>query len=222
MLEVPEHLNRNAQNVRDMADPADTGLMLIDYMCRRIGIDSLAGRDVLDFGCGVRFTQSIVNREAPIGSYVGVEVEKTIVDFLKRNVDDPRLSYHHVNTVNRYYNPDGEQLDTDAPSPLGAATFDVICMISVITHQQPDEAARMFRFLRPHIRPGGALFFSAFIHKGDLEYEEIDADRPGRMCSYSLAAMTGLLEGTGWSVRSVADPRPGGIPIRSSFLCTPA
>jgi len=50
MLEVPESLNRNAKGVRAMGDPADTGLMLINYMCARIGIDSLAGLDVLDFG----------------------------------------------------------------------------------------------------------------------------------------------------------------------------
>ncbi len=74
MLKVPERLNRNHPSVRAKGDPADTGLMLINYMCERVGIDSLAGLDVLDLGCGVRFSQSTINRNVPIGSYTGLEV----------------------------------------------------------------------------------------------------------------------------------------------------
>ena len=194
--------------------------MLIRYMCDRIGIATLAGLDVLDLGCGVRFSQSIINRNVAIGTYTGLETEKEIVDYLRANVTDPRLCYHHVNTLNAYYNPRGQKLDARSPSPLGRR-YDVACMFSVITHQQPEEAISIFHFLRRHIRPSGHLFFSAFIHDDNVIYKERDPKNPGHRSSYSLAYMTKILADTDWSVRTVAKPRPNGIPIQSSFLCRP-
>src|ERR1700757_2939763 len=59
---VPEKFNRNNPAVRAMGPPAETGLRLLEHMCQRIGISSLAGLDVLDFGCGSRFADAIVTR----------------------------------------------------------------------------------------------------------------------------------------------------------------
>lgn len=221
MLEVPERLNRNAKCVRDMGDPADTGRMLIDYMCERIGIPTLAGLDILDLGCGVRFSQSIINRDLPIGTYTGLDVDEEIVQFLCEKVTDPRFAYHHVDTLNTYYNPNGKGLDLEAPSPLGEKKFDVACMFSVITHQNPQEAAPLFRFLRRHINGDGWLFFSAFTHEEHVPYKERNPDRPGNKSSYSVQYMTKLLDDAGWAVSSVVDPRPNGIPIQTSILCRP-
>lgn len=221
MLEVPEELNRNESRVRAMADPADTGLSLINYMCRRIGIDSLDGLDVLDLGCGVRFSQSIINRKVPVGTYTGLEVNKPIVDFLNENVTDPRLVYHHVNASNQMYNRAGERLDPETPSVLGDQRFDIACMFSVITHQNPQEAEATLRFLRNHVRDDGRLFFSAFIHEADMDFQELEPQNPGLKCSYSLPAMEAMLSRCSWSVLSVVDPLPDDLPIMTSFLCRP-
>ena len=222
MLIVPETLNRNAACVRALGDPADTGLLLINYMCERIGIDSLADLDVLDFGCGVRFSQSIINRGVPVGTYTGVDVARNVIDFLASNVTDPRMSYIHVDTANPMYNCKGRKPDPDGPSPLADATFDVICMFSVITHQEPGESAAIFKLLRRHIRPAGWLFFSTFIHDDDEPFRELNPDRPRLRCSYSANLMQQILADAGWSVSSAAKPLPNGIPIASSYLCTPA
>ena len=69
-----------------------------------------------------------------------------------------------------------QRLDADTPSPLGATRFDLACMFSVITHQQPEEAKPIFSFLRRHIKPDGHLFFSAFIHDGHVSYAERDPE----------------------------------------------
>lgn len=222
MLKIPASLNRNAKCVSELADPADSGLMLINYMCTRLGVESLAGLDVLDFGCGTRFSQTIINRGAPIGTYTGVEIEKQIVDYLTENVMDTRLSYVHLDMSNTFYNPAGPKFDVHTPSPLGSRKFDVICMFSVITHQQPNEAATIFGLLRKHIKPDGRLFFSAFIHDDDVQYKERDPGKPGHKSSYSLPYMKSLLENATWSISSIADPRPEGIPIMTSFVCMPA
>lgn len=222
MLEVPEWLNRNAGNVRKMGDPADSGLLLINYMCERIGIENLASQEVLDLGCGVRFTQSFINRSAPIGTYTGLEVDEKIIEFLRQNVNDSRFAYHHVDILNPLYNPLGKPLEADGPSPLGTRQFDIACMFSVITHQQPDGAASIFRFLRRHLKGTGHMFFSALIRESGEGYKELDPEQPGLKSSYSLAFMTELLEAAEFSIASVVDPRPNNVPIMTSFLCHPA
>ncbi|MCP3970197.1 MAG: class I SAM-dependent methyltransferase [Rhodobacteraceae bacterium] len=222
MLIVPGELNRNAQSVKEKGAPADTGATLIRYMCHRIGIESLAQHDVLDYGCGVRFSEAIVNRGLPVGSYTGVEVKKSIVDFLTAGVSDPRFRYIHTTTANQFYNSGGDPLSLDQPSPIGPVDFDIICMFSVITHQNPVEARPIFDMLRRQIRPGGHLFFSAFEHdKPDVPFMELEPAKPGLKCSYSRPAMTQLLDATGWRILTIEDPRPGGIPIMTSFLCAP-
>jgi hypothetical protein len=62
VLIVPEKYNRNNLAVRAMGPPADTGLRLLQHICTRIGIGDLSGLEILDFGCGCRFAEAIVNR----------------------------------------------------------------------------------------------------------------------------------------------------------------
>ena len=219
MLEVPEQFNRNHPSVRALGDPADTGLMLINYMCQRIGVADLAGLDILDLGCGVRFSQSIINRNVPIRTYTGLEVNREIVDFLKENVSDPRLTYYHVDIANQLYNPGGGEQTFAALSQVGDASYDIACMFSVITHQRPDEAVRTFEFLQKVLKPDGDLFFSALMHDGDPAYEERDPDKPGLLSSYSSAYLTKILDNTNWAVISVEGPYPNGVPIQTSFHC---
>lgn len=225
MLIVPQDMNRNAKSVQDMGDPADTGAMLISYMCERIGIDDLGGLDILDLGCGTRFSEAILNRDLPVGSYTGIEVKQNIVDFLHDNVDDSRFAYFQFDIKNLCYNPKGialsEGLGDEISAALDHKRFDIACMFSVITHQQPDEAHAIFRLLAPHIRPGGHLFFSAFIHEGEPDHKELKPQRPGMQSSFSAVHMAQMLADTGWSVVSRADPAPEGLPIMWSYLCAP-
>jgi len=221
MLNVPDSLNRNAQSVQELGDPADTGLMLINYMCQRIGVKDLDGIDVLDFGCGVRFSQSIINHNLPIGSYTGIEIEKKIVDFLKEHVSNSNFSYYHVDTANQLYNEHGQMLDPDENHPLGTKMFDIACMFSVITHQNPVEAIPIFRFIHKHLKHNGSLFFSAFIHKDEVKFKELVPASHGLKCSYSLPFMKKILNNEGWALESIVDPRPDDLPIMSSFVCKP-
>jgi hypothetical protein len=70
-LVVPRRFKRNSPDVLAQAPSADTGLWLLRYMCERIGVPSLAGLDVLDFGCGSRFAEAILAHDIPLRSYVG-------------------------------------------------------------------------------------------------------------------------------------------------------
>ena len=86
-LEVPAHLHRNASRVV-AAGYEHSGETLINLATRLAGIADLSDIDVLDMGCGVRHTMTIINRGIPIKSYTGVEVNRPIVDFLKEHAVD--------------------------------------------------------------------------------------------------------------------------------------
>jgi hypothetical protein len=61
-LSIPTALQRNAPDV--MAHGVEnTGESLLQRLAQRIGRPDLAGLDLLDIGCGVRFTQTLINRE---------------------------------------------------------------------------------------------------------------------------------------------------------------
>ncbi|NBW86734.1 MAG: hypothetical protein EBR23_07900, partial [Planctomycetia bacterium] len=118
-LDVPQELQRNAPRVRERG--ADhTGEVLIRLAMQRCGLASLAESDVLDVGCGVRFTQALINRRIPFKSYSGVEVHRPIVDFLKASVEphDPRFRYAHWNVRNARYNQDGIAMAAAASLPV--------------------------------------------------------------------------------------------------------
>ncbi len=222
MLIVPARLNRNSPDVQQMAPPADTGLWLIEYMCERIGIANLTGLDVLDLGCGVRFADAIVNRAIALNSYVGIEVEREIVDFLTDNCTDPRLSFVHFDVRHSIYNPGGRKLRDDTVLPVNQNMFDVICMFSVITHQIPEDARALLTVLRRHVRDSGRLFFSATVEEGDFGYREMFPETPTANSVYTLALLTQIVEAAGWRILSVAGQHPRGIPIQDSILCEPA
>jgi len=204
---VPEKFLRNAKDVLDLGPPADIGVSLLQYMCERIGISDLAGLDVLDFGCGTRFADSIVNRCLPLKSYVGIDVDKPMIDFLRSNVVDPRMSFFHLNARNIVYNPDGEPIDAAAALPIGNRRFDLACMFSVITHQMPDDARAIFSVLRRYVRSKSWLFFSAKFEEGDFGYRESMPESPTALSIYTPALIKVILKGAGWRVVSMVPPQ---------------
>jgi 2-polyprenyl-3-methyl-5-hydroxy-6-metoxy-1,4-benzoquinol methylase len=91
-LVVPDHLQRGAAEIRAQGIE-HTGSTLIAYAIKRLGLDDLRNTDVLDVGCGVRFTQTIINRDIPIKSYTGVDADPRPVEFLQAAVDDERFTF---------------------------------------------------------------------------------------------------------------------------------
>ncbi len=221
MLIVPSKFNRNAPNVRAQGSPTETGAWLIGYMCERLGIPDLGGCDVLDFGCGTRFAEAILNRGLPVGHYLGIDVYREMIDFLTTAVDDPRLSFRHLDARNPLYNPTGAPMTVETLLPLEARRFDIICLFSVITHQVPEDADTLFALLRGAVKPTGRLFFSASLGDDGQDYRERDPDRPGLLAIYGRPFLTRMLASNGWAIESHVAPNPRGLPILDSFVCAP-
>lgn len=220
-LHVPDHLQRNAPRVRECG--ADhTGEVLIRLATRRCGLESLSAVDVLDVGCGVRFTQTLINRRIPIGSYTGIEVHAPIVDFLKASVEahDPRFRYVHWDVRNARYNPAGGAMAAEDSLPV-PGTFDVAWMFSVVTHLDPDDAAAMLRLLRGQIRDTGRLMFSALIDDTVDGFHDAVPESPLLRAVYHPALMREIVARAGWRVLGEHDPDRGHF-VQATFVCAPA
>lgn len=220
---VPPRFLRNHAAVLAMGEPADVALRLVEYMCRRLGVPNLAGLDVLDMGCGTRFTDMLMNREVAIGTYTGVDVVKEIIEFLQAEATDHRLAFAHFDAYAPIYNIGGRQMTVDTELPLGGRSFDVICMFSVITHQLPADAQALFAMLRRHVRQQGRLFFSCKIDdEPSRHYGEAEPGNPTGLSLYSTAHLQRLLVETGWRTLSFEPMRAEFPIIADSFLCAPA
>jgi SAM-dependent methyltransferase len=221
-FEVPPHFLRNAPNVLALGPPADIGLSLLDYLRRRVGLDSLAEVDLLDFGCGTRFADTLMKHDVALRSYTGIDVHADMVAFLAANATDPRMRFHRLDAHNPYYNPTGRPLREMAELPVDGRAFDVICLFSVITHQLPEDAQEIFRLLRRHARPTARLFFSVFIDDEDgRPYYEYEPDQPTACSVYASATLAQVLAASGWREVSRAPASDEDLPIMDSLVCEP-
>ena len=82
-----------------------SGRYLLNILCLRLGWPSLAGKRLLDFGCGVRFARTIINLGMDIGLYAGVDVNGAAIEWLQSNVADERFSFTQIAVSNQMYNP---------------------------------------------------------------------------------------------------------------------
>ncbi len=217
-ITVPSHLQRNAANV--LVDGVEeTGQSVLDAMARRMGRANLAGVDLLDVGCGVRFTQTLINRNLAFASYTGIEVHQPIVDWLKEHVEnhDERFKFAHWDVRNAFYNPRGQPMSACEQFPL-AGHYDVIMGFSLFTHLAPEDAADMLRLMRKAVRENGSLFFTAFCDDAVNEFEDRITQKPLLNAYYSRRYLEELIRAGRW--RTVSYAEPAGY-MMSSFLCKP-
>ena len=220
MLVVPSEFNRNSITVTSLMTPEESGVWLLEWMRLQIGFESYADKKVLDFGCGVRFTQAIINTEYPIGRYFGVDISRPMIEFLQKNVRDGRFAYYYFDVKHPIYNPRGKALTPGTVLPIAERDFDVVCMFSVITHQYPDDSRSIFSMLRRHVGARGHLFFTCFLDDSISTFEDRSTQRNGGKVFYNPDFLTELAESCGWGQVRMA-PSVGPL-IGQSFVYRPA
>ena len=203
-------------NDRDVSkfSPEVTGRLLLKSLCARLGWPSLAGKRLLDFGCGVRFSRTIFNLEIEIGLYFGIDTNAAPIAWLKENLQDQRFRFEHLDMRNAMYNPNGRRCDAAALTDLGIGEVDAACMFSVITHQEPADAELIFAMLHPC---SNRLYFTALIDDQVAGYAEGDPERPSNMSTYTTALIMDLLAKTGRRVDAV---HPTERFQQTAFVCT--
>jgi SAM-dependent methyltransferase len=196
--------------------PEVTGLFLLNSLCRRIGWDSLSGRRLLDFGCGVRFARTIVNLAIDIDLYAGVDVNKEAISWLQSEIKNPRFRFEHLDMFNPMYRASGSNsIDMGALSQ-SLTDFDAACMFSVITHQAPEESSLIFSMLHRCVKPGGSLYFTAFADEAADDYVERDASQPRHLSTYRPNFLIELVENAGWTPEATYLQSPM---QQSAFVC---
>jgi SAM-dependent methyltransferase len=200
--------------------PEQSGLWLLERMRGRIGLESYATTRLLDFGCGVRFAQALINTGTPIGRYVGVDCFGEMIDFLRSAVPDPRFSFYTLDAYNPMYNPGGRPLSPDTSLPVPFRDFDVISLFSVITHQYPHDSESLFTMLRRHVAPDGRLFFTCFLDSNIDTFEDRSRESNAGRCFYRPDYLVSLIERCGWRVVTAATAQSP--LIGDSFVLRPA
>lgn len=217
-IDIPIHLQRNTPRV--VATGVEhTGEILLCKLAHRLGQRDLGDYDLLDVGCGVRFTQTFINRSLPLRSYTGVEVSLPVVEWLKENVEkhDQRFRFLYWHVHNAMYNQQAPAMSTYEALPV-PGSYDVIMGFSLFTHLAPEDASQMLTLMRKAVRPGGFLFFSAFCDESVDRFEDRDRENPLHHAYYQTSYLEALVQAGGWQMVSYEAPAPF---IQSSFLCKP-
>jgi SAM-dependent methyltransferase len=200
MLHVPVQFRRDARRGDEEAS-IQAAVWLLEHVCSHVGIPDLGETELLDMGCGVRFTQALLHHSLPIKRYVGVDVYREMIEYLQEAVDDPRFEYHHIDVHNELYNPDGPPLTPDVEIPVGGSRFDLMWVLSVFTH------------LDGFARDWGETV------AGQVDtFRDMDPKKPLAWAVYSERYARELIEGTGWRVETLSPPEPF---IQHHFVCAP-
>ncbi len=218
-IDIPGKFNRNAAEIKQIG-AQKTGSSLIKLACDRVGISDLSEKDVLDIGCGVRFTQAIINCNIPIKSYTGIDIDKPLINYLMTNVNDSRFSFYHWDMHNERYNKRGEMLSKKKKLPLPQKKYDLIWLFSVLTHLNPKDAEILFYILRKFIKKSGYLFFSALIDNNIASFEDLVNDQPLLYAYYNEEFLKQILLKTKWQVISVHEKDANNY-IQHHFVCSP-
>jgi SAM-dependent methyltransferase len=149
----------------DQNNSFEGGAMMVNMLRQYAGLQP--SHRVLDVGCGIgRIAAPLTDYLSDKGSYVGIDIVKSAVDWMqKAYIDHPSFVFHHLDIHNSAYNPKGK-ISPDAvvfPFP-GEAQFDVVFLISVFTHMYPNHIRHYLQLIERQLKRGGKLFATFFIN----------------------------------------------------------
>lgn len=135
-----------------------------ERLMKELGVD--ASSHVLDIGCGAgRLPVGLVRQIGDVSSYHGVDLNEAAIDWCRRHIGarHPNYQFHVVTAHHARYNPDGTPMDDDFSLPIPDGFFDVAYLHSVFANMVENDVDAYARIFRQVLRPGGVVFFTAFI-----------------------------------------------------------
>ena len=187
----------------------------------RTGRANWSTQRVLDFGCGVKISQALIQYDVDVRAYVGMDVHEGMIDCLKAAVNRPNFSYHRVPFQNANYNPLGVPMTEHSELPGGTDPYDLIVLQSVFTHFAPADFQAALHVLRRYTTADTLMLFTCFIDD-EMATDFLDAvpDRPLLQAYYKETAIRKMLERSRWQTVSF-HPKSKEYAMNPHFVCAP-
>lgn len=117
--------------------------------------------DVLDMGCGTGRVARSLTDYLTTGSYTGVDIVKSSVEWCRENFRDfPNFHFIHADLYSKFYNPDATMTAEEYRFPFDSDTFDVIWSSSLFTHMLMPGVANYLKEMARVAKPGGRIWNS--------------------------------------------------------------
>jgi SAM-dependent methyltransferase len=120
---------------------------------------------VLDIGCGVGRLALPMTQFLESGYYDGVDPVSAGINWCAENISAtyPNMRFQHLDLRHPLYNPTGALDTARTRLPFDDGSFDLICLISVLTHLEQPEALHYASEVSRLLAPGGRCFATAFL-----------------------------------------------------------
>lgn len=143
-------------------------------------LDKKTGNRILDVGCGT----GILGISAELfvgdnGEYIGIDVDKSSIDFCKNHYNFDNYSFIHHNVKNSVYA--GNQPDRREKWPLESDSFDLVTALSVWTHLREEDALFYLKEVERVLKPGKKAIITFFyLNREYYESLKIRKNETGR------------------------------------------
>lgn len=139
------------------------GAEFLEHLVRRA--DLVPSDRVLDIGCGVGRLALPLTQFLDQGSYDGVDPVAAGIEWCAATVTPvyPNFRFHHLDLRHPIYNPAGAVDTRSVRLPFEDGSFDLVCMISVLTHLEREDILRYASEMSRLLAPGGRCFATAFL-----------------------------------------------------------
>lgn len=143
------------------------GAEFLGHFVRRAGLSPT--ERVLDLGCGVgRMAVPLMQYLGESARYDGADVDAAAIDWCLRTISPvyPQFNFRHLDIAHPLYNPGGTQAAEALSLPYPAASFDVVLLVSVLTHLDLPAMRRCAAEIARVLAPDGRCFATAFLLNG--------------------------------------------------------
>jgi SAM-dependent methyltransferase len=121
---------------------------------------------LLDIGCGIgRMAVPLTQYLSVAGAYQGIDIVREGIAWCERTISPvyPNFRFQHLDLDHPLYNPGGTANPAAARLPFPDQSFDVICLVSVLTHLDTAALTNYAREVARLLAPGGRCFATAFL-----------------------------------------------------------
>lgn len=142
---------------------------------QRAGVDEESR--VLEIGCGCGRNAFALAPYMADGNFIGVDIDRPSIEAARRNrfLKKRGYTFEFLDVDNPEYNPNGRYKASEYVFEFDDASFDVIFLVSVVTHMLPKDLENYLSEIARLLKPGGRLVFSTFLmdiatHFGPVQF----------------------------------------------------